>query len=93
MGSGECLTIFGNKPLIMKFRIIARKLFKYFLQGLIILAPITITISGRAFSYSAGLTVSCLILFTGFFPGLPWMKMVIPGEFQALDSYWSLVLF
>ena len=27
----------------MKFRIIARKLFKYFLQGLIILAPITIT--------------------------------------------------
>jgi uncharacterized membrane protein len=28
----------------MKFQIIARKLFKYFLQGLIILAPITITI-------------------------------------------------
>ncbi len=28
----------------MKFRIIARKLFKYFLQGLIILAPITITL-------------------------------------------------
>jgi uncharacterized membrane protein len=28
---------------IMKLRIIARKLFKYFLQGLIILAPITIT--------------------------------------------------
>ncbi len=27
----------------MKFRIIAQKLFKYFLQGLIILAPITIT--------------------------------------------------
>jgi uncharacterized membrane protein len=45
MDSGECLIIFGTKPLIMKFRIIARKLFKYFLQGLIILAPITITIS------------------------------------------------
>lgn len=29
----------------MKFRITARKLFKYFLQGLIILAPIAITIS------------------------------------------------
>jgi uncharacterized membrane protein len=43
MDSGECLIIFGNKPLIMKLRIIARKLFKYFLQGLIILAPITIT--------------------------------------------------
>jgi uncharacterized membrane protein len=43
MESGECLIIFGIKPLIMKFRIIARKLFKYFLQGLIILAPITIT--------------------------------------------------
>jgi len=28
----------------MKFKIIARKLFKYFLQGLIILAPITITL-------------------------------------------------
>ena len=28
----------------MKFQILARKLFKYFLQGLIILAPITITI-------------------------------------------------
>jgi uncharacterized membrane protein len=28
----------------MKFQIIARKLFKYFLQGLIILAPITITL-------------------------------------------------
>ncbi|MEJ0082884.1 MAG: DUF502 domain-containing protein [Puia sp.] len=37
------MIIFGDKPLIMKFRIIARKLFKYFLQGLIILAPITIT--------------------------------------------------
>jgi uncharacterized membrane protein len=45
MDPGECLIIFGPKPLIMKFRIIARKLFKYFLQGLIILAPITITIS------------------------------------------------
>ncbi len=45
MASVECLTIFGIKPLIMKFRITARKLFKYFLQGLIILAPITITIS------------------------------------------------
>ncbi len=46
MDSGECLIIFGNyKLLIMKLRIIARKLFKYFLQGLIILAPITITIS------------------------------------------------
>ena len=43
MDTGECLIIFGDKPLIMKFRIIARKLFKYFLQGLIILAPITIT--------------------------------------------------
>jgi uncharacterized membrane protein len=43
MNSGECLIIFGDKPLIMKFRTIARKLFKYFLQGLIILAPITIT--------------------------------------------------
>ena len=43
MDSGECLIIFGTKPLIMKLRIIARKLFKYFLQGLIILAPITIT--------------------------------------------------
>jgi uncharacterized membrane protein len=43
MDSGECLIIFGPKPLIMKLRIIARKLFKYFLQGLIILAPITIT--------------------------------------------------
>jgi uncharacterized membrane protein len=43
MDSGECLIIFGAKPLIMKFRTIARKLFKYFLQGLIILAPITIT--------------------------------------------------
>ncbi len=44
MASGESLIIFGNKPLIMKFSIIARKLFKYFLQGLIILAPITITL-------------------------------------------------
>jgi uncharacterized membrane protein len=35
---------FWYKLLIMKFRIIARKLFKYFLQGLIILAPITITL-------------------------------------------------
>jgi uncharacterized membrane protein len=43
MDSGECLIIFGNKPLIMTFRIVTRKLFKYFLQGLIILAPITIT--------------------------------------------------
>lgn len=43
MDSGECLINFGDKLLIMKFRIIARKLFKYFLQGLIILAPITIT--------------------------------------------------
>ncbi|HEX3079116.1 MAG TPA: DUF502 domain-containing protein [Puia sp.] len=43
MDSGECLTIFDDKLLIMKFRIVARKLFKYFLQGLIILAPITIT--------------------------------------------------
>jgi uncharacterized membrane protein len=39
----DCLTNFGNKPPIMKFSVIARKLFKYFLQGLIILAPITIT--------------------------------------------------
>jgi uncharacterized membrane protein len=37
------LIIFDIKLLIMKLRIIARKLFKYFLQGLIILAPITIT--------------------------------------------------
>ncbi len=44
MASAECLIIFGYKLLIMKFRIIARKLFKYFLQGLIILAPITITL-------------------------------------------------
>jgi len=44
MDSGECLTIFGIKLLIMKLRTIARKLFKYFLQGLIILAPITITL-------------------------------------------------
>jgi uncharacterized membrane protein len=44
MASAECLIIFGDKLLIMKFRIIARKLFKYFLQGLIILAPITITL-------------------------------------------------
>jgi uncharacterized membrane protein len=44
MVSAECLIIFGDKLLIMKFRIIARKLFKYFLQGLIILAPITITL-------------------------------------------------
>ena len=43
MDPGKCLIIFEDKPLIMKFRIIARKLFKYFLQGLIILAPITIT--------------------------------------------------
>jgi uncharacterized membrane protein len=34
---------FWYQTLIMKLRIIARKLFKYFLQGLIILAPITIT--------------------------------------------------
>jgi uncharacterized membrane protein len=45
MVPAECLTIFDIKPTIMKFRITARKLFKYFLQGLIILAPITITIS------------------------------------------------
>jgi uncharacterized membrane protein len=44
VASAECLIIFGDKPQIMKFRIIARKLFKYFLQGLIILAPITITL-------------------------------------------------
>ena len=44
MASAECLIIFGDKLQIMKFRIIARKLFKYFLQGLIILAPITITL-------------------------------------------------
>jgi uncharacterized membrane protein len=44
MASAECLIIFDNKPLIMKLKIIARKLFKYFLQGLIILAPITITL-------------------------------------------------
>ncbi len=43
MASAEGLIIFENKPLIMKFQIIARKLFRYFLQGLIILAPITIT--------------------------------------------------
>ncbi len=43
MTSAEGLIIFENKPLIMKFQIIARKLFRYFLQGLIILAPITIT--------------------------------------------------
>jgi Uncharacterized conserved protein len=44
MASAESLIIFDNKPLIMKLKIIARKLFKYFLQGLIILAPITITL-------------------------------------------------
>jgi uncharacterized membrane protein len=44
MVSAECLIIFEYKPLIMKFQIIARKLFTYFLQGLIILAPITITL-------------------------------------------------
>jgi len=44
MDSGECLIIFGIKLLIMTLRTIARKLFKYFLQGLIILAPITITL-------------------------------------------------
>ena len=44
MGSAKCLIIFEDKPLIMKFQIIARKLFKYFLQGLIILAPTTITL-------------------------------------------------
>jgi uncharacterized membrane protein len=44
MASAECLIIFDNKLLIMKFQIIARKLFRYFLQGLIILAPITITL-------------------------------------------------
>jgi uncharacterized membrane protein len=44
MVSAECLIIFDNKLLIMNIRIIARKLFKYFLQGLIILAPITITL-------------------------------------------------
>jgi uncharacterized membrane protein len=44
MISAECLIIFDNKPQIMKIQIIARKLFKYFLQGLIILAPITITL-------------------------------------------------
>jgi uncharacterized membrane protein len=38
------LIIFDIKPLTMKFQIIARKLFKYFLQGLIILAPTTITL-------------------------------------------------
>jgi uncharacterized membrane protein len=43
-GSGECLTIFDIKLLTMKFQSIARKLFKYFLQGLLILAPITITL-------------------------------------------------
>ena len=44
MDAAECLIIFGIKLLIMKLRTIARKLFKYFLQGLIILAPITITL-------------------------------------------------
>jgi uncharacterized membrane protein len=44
MDSAKCLSIFEDKPLIMKFQIIARKLFKYFLQGLIILAPTTITL-------------------------------------------------
>jgi len=44
MDSAKCLIIFEDKPLIMKFQIIARKLFKYFLQGLIILAPTTITL-------------------------------------------------
>jgi uncharacterized membrane protein len=44
MDSPKCLSIFEDKPLIMKFQIIARKLFKYFLQGLIILAPTTITL-------------------------------------------------
>jgi uncharacterized membrane protein len=43
MESAECLVIFDHKPLFMKFQIILGKLFKYFLQGLIILAPITIT--------------------------------------------------
>jgi uncharacterized membrane protein len=44
MDSAKCLIIFEDKLLIMKFQIIARKLFKYFLQGLIILAPTTITL-------------------------------------------------
>src|SRR5450631_1576337 len=44
MVPAECLVIFDNKLQIMKFQIIARKLFKYFLQGLIILAPTTITL-------------------------------------------------
>jgi uncharacterized membrane protein len=44
MGSAECLIIFDYKPLFMKIQIILRKLFSYFLQGLIILAPITITL-------------------------------------------------
>lgn len=43
MAPGECLINFDYKLLIMKFKIIARKLFRYFLQGLLILAPITIT--------------------------------------------------
>jgi uncharacterized membrane protein len=36
--------IFGYKPLFMKLKILFSKLFRYFLQGLIILAPITITL-------------------------------------------------
>jgi uncharacterized membrane protein len=44
MASAECLIIFDNKPPLMQFKVIARKLFRYFLQGLIILAPITITL-------------------------------------------------
>lgn len=38
-----CLLL-NHKPLLMKFKTAAGKLFKYFLQGLIILAPITITL-------------------------------------------------
>lgn len=39
----DCLLL-NHKPLIMKFKTAASKLFRYFLQGLIILAPITITL-------------------------------------------------
>jgi uncharacterized membrane protein len=38
------LIIFDTKSPTMKLQIIARKLFRYFLQGLIILAPTTITL-------------------------------------------------
>ena len=72
---------FWHQTLIMKLRIIARKLFKYFLQGLIILAPITITF-WAVLPYLTGLTASCRISFTDFFPEWHLMKMVIPDIFR-----------